>query len=83
MSEAPKTPDIRKGEVITCRNGHEICEALDDVFPYQLNWHLCFGKWRQSEPETGSRLPTCEVCGSEVFDFPIVWVNGKERKSNA
>ncbi len=72
-------PVVSKGEIITCENGHEICEVMEDVYPFQMNWHLCFGKWRQYEPTLGGRFPVCEVCGSEVFQFPSIWVRGEKR----
>lgn len=70
---------IEKGETITCENGHEICRAVADVYLGQTDWHWCFGYWEQEEPRIGGPWPTCNVCGSEVFQFPNVWVGGKKR----
>ena len=60
----------RKGETITCENGHPICEFADDVYVGNLPKPSNFINWTQEEPEFGSR-PKCAVCNG---DF---WVGGE------
>ena len=53
------------GEIVTCENGHPICEFTD---------HVCVGEsfrsrdltnWRQEEPKVGQvPIPRCAVCGA-------------------
>lgn len=73
-------PHLKKGEIITCENGHEVCEIIQDVYLGQMNWHLCLGKWRQSEPKPGARLPDCEICRGTVFSDWGMYVSGVLRK---
>lgn len=57
------------GEIVTCENGHPICEFIETVesgqrqdLPRQL------GKWRQPEPEVGTiPVPVCAVCGAQFY----------------
>jgi hypothetical protein len=66
----------KKGDLITCENGHVIGEALEDVFMYGHvgTWGACFGNWRQAEhPLVGSMdKPACVVCGANFID-PDSW----------
>lgn len=72
---------VRKGEILTCINGHDICEATDDIHMGQQNWHLCLGNWRQDEPTLGARFPVCAQCGGEIFGAwtTAVYVKGRKR----
>lgn len=62
-------PVIRKGEKVTCTNGHVICEALDDVHWGDVNWGEKFGNWRQEDiPSAGSmHKPPCMICGADFI----------------
>ena len=66
-------PVVRKGEKVTCTNGHVICEAIEDVWPHSMNWGALFGNWTQPEIMTGSMtVPHCDQCGAE-FIKPKTW----------
>jgi hypothetical protein len=57
---------VKKGEVFSCENGHEMCEALDDIPIGELNWHQKIGKWRQHEIRQGELWPMCDICGEPL-----------------
>jgi len=59
----------KKGDILMCRNGHEICELIEDLNVGDMNWASKFGKWRQPEPTVGGPAPLCAVCGVNVFDM--------------
>lgn len=56
---------VRKGEKVTCENGHVICECMADVYEDTLNWANNFGNFTQKEPYPGQvDVPPCERCGA-------------------
>ncbi|MGQ9370402.1 hypothetical protein [Azospirillum sp. ST 5-10] len=66
-------PYARAGEVVTCTNGHPICEFAEDaaLLDGQRPGHLT--GWRQPEPLFGGPIPTCAVCGAEFYRGPGVF----------
>ena len=77
-----------KGDVVTCENGHPICEFTMDVYsgePQRLPEQL--GSWRQEEPHIGQvPVPVCEKCGAMftngiAFHFQDGWrgPDGKQK----
>jgi hypothetical protein len=65
---------IKKGDLITCTNGHVIGEALRDVALGDEEWGNAFGNWRQVDvPGVGSiHKPPCATCGAP-FIHPDCW----------
>ena len=63
------TPILKKGDFITCTNGHVIGEVLEDIGLGTMNWGAMIGKWRQEDhPMIGSmRIPKCALCGAEFM----------------
>ncbi len=55
----------KKGEKVTCTNGHVICEVVDDLYVGRTLWGDCFGAWRQPPPVPGTTdKPPCIICGA-------------------
>lgn len=54
----------KKGEVITCTSGHEICELATDVYVGGLLIAEEFINWRNQEPAKPCDVITpCKTCG--------------------
>ena len=67
-----------KGEVVTCENGHFICEFLDTVNVGQSWDSTKLGRWRQPEPKLGTMKQPCTSCNARWFEgsylhFPDGW----------
>ena len=60
------TPILKKGDFITCTNGHVIGEVLEDVGFGTVAWGNYIGKWRQDDvPIAGAmHKPKCAICGA-------------------
>ena len=56
----------KAGEVVTCENGHPICEFVVDVISGATqNLPKQLGNWRQKVPTVGQMpIPRCAVCGA-------------------
>lgn len=70
---------VKKGDLITCTNGHVVGEVLRDLYPGDMigTWGAAFGNWRQADvPVVGSQeKPRCAVCGADFIDpTPGSWV---------
>lgn len=55
-----------KGEIVTCENGHEICEFSRNVCTRdeaKLDSDLV--NWRQKSPQIGALIVSCERCGAQ------------------
>ena len=63
------TPILKKGDLITCTNGHVIGEVLEDIGAGTMAWGQYIGKWRQDDhPVPGSsHVPTCATCGARFI----------------
>ena len=59
---------LKKGEHVTCTNGHVICDLLCDLSFGGMpdTWADAFGNWRQDDrPKLGSmHQPKCAICGA-------------------
>ena len=58
----------KRGSVIICPNGHEICELIDDISKDELFWDRKFGNWRPGvkvpkwgTSKTKCRCPVCDA----------------------
>jgi len=79
-----------KGEVVTCENGHEICELSKDVFVDDLIMVEQFENWRNQKPPMPCEVITpCQTCGarylmSEIpFGGSWLHINGQWRRPTA
>lgn len=74
LAVEPEDAPMQKGQLIVCTNGHVIGEVLEDVWPGRVNWHECFGHWRQDDvPKPGSMdKPVCAICSAN-FIKPDSW----------
>jgi len=59
-------PVIKRGEIVTCENGHVICECVKDLHLYDMAWGQNFGNFRQPIPET--KWQYCNICGAKWMD---------------
>jgi len=51
------------GEIVTCLNGHEICELAKDIFVADLISVSQFKNWRhQPQPQPHDPITPCMVC---------------------
>lgn len=58
-----------KGEVVTCENGHEICELSRDVFVDDPIIVEQFENWRNQEPPKPYEIiKPCQTCGARFID---------------
>ena len=57
-------PGPRKGEFVTCTDGHMICEVMEDIDRGSFRWAEKLGAWRISDPPViGQPDPRCP-CGA-------------------
>ncbi len=82
----------RKGEIVTCEQGHPIFTFARDVKPTEKFDPSALTDWKQAEPQAGER-PTCAVCGGQfhkggAFHFKDGWrgafshIAGKLKQAN-
>lgn len=62
--EIQKKVYAKRGERVTCENGHYICTIAEDVYGAELKAE----DWQQPEPEPDSR-PVCNVCGAKWWHY--------------
>lgn len=63
----------RKGEVVTCENGHEICDVVVDIAAGDaVRSSGQFANWRSGmpEPKPSEPLAPCAVCGARWAGKP-------------
>jgi hypothetical protein len=60
----------KKGEHITCENGHVVCEMAKTVLYGSHQKAAQITNWRQKEPRVGDMVPVCEKCGAEFYRNP-------------
>lgn len=59
---------LRAGTVLTCSNGHPICDVVADIHPGD-EYAPKLGAWRIPEPVIGERAPRCPSCGATWIEF--------------
>ena len=61
-------PYAKEGEVVTCENGHSICEFVETVYVGDMQNPEQLGFWHQPEPETGQLpIPRCSRCNGRFY----------------
>jgi hypothetical protein len=66
----------RKGEVVSCANGHPICDVVKDVESVGPIRSKSFGNWRIGKsPLPGDLIGICHICGA--FYIAGAWVVGE------
>lgn len=65
---------IQNGDVVRCKNGHEVCEVLQASLLEGRSanlWAAAFGNWRnrEADPIVGGPMPVCLECGASI-DWP-------------
>lgn len=59
---------LARGTKITCLKGHHIMTAARDIHVGdQQNPALDWTDWQQPEPEIGTLVPVCAICGQPWF----------------
>jgi hypothetical protein len=70
-TEKPRidTSYAREGEVVTCENGHPICEFIQTVYVGDTqDPENQLGFWHQPKPEVGQNpVPRCSKCGGRWY----------------
>lgn len=57
---------LNPGDIITCENGHPICEVVVPIKAETMNWHRCLGNFRGQEPVPGTKIKAIRCdCGAE------------------
>ena len=90
-SEPRYAPDpllyASKGEIVSCENGHEICDVSRDVYVGDLIIVNQFENWRnQTAPMPNDVIKPCHTCGARFIDSKIpyggTWlhINGQWRR---
>ncbi len=60
------------GEIVTCEQGHEICDVVQPIMTNQALSKTVFGNWRPNcEAGEGALIPPCPVCRSLWIDFTM------------
>ena len=62
---------IKKGDHVTCTNGHIIADVLEDIGLGTVAWGQYIGNWRQEDhPRIGEMNPStkCATCGAVFMD---------------
>lgn len=58
------TPFASPGEIVTCEDGHPICEVAEPLMKNMKLSVLSFRDWKIDKPKPGDRLnSTCPQCG--------------------
>jgi hypothetical protein len=57
----------KKGEKVTCENGHHICTVSCDIITgvYQKAGDLM--EWTQPKPKINGKIPKCKQCKGEFY----------------
>ena len=75
----------RRGEIVTCENGHPIVTMMRDVKLGEQFDPDAFVNWRQV-PDWSVKAPVCDRCGTpfwmpdNVFHFDDGWRHGPRRE---
>jgi hypothetical protein len=79
----------KAGEIVTCLNGHEICDVAKDIFVADLISINQFENWRhQPQPVPHDTIKPCMTCGAPYIksDMPYggtrLHINGKWRTTH-
>lgn len=67
MSDPEIKGDVfaRKGEVVTCENGHAICDVGVDLHRFGYMRAADFTNWRKlPPPQSGEQVTSCPECGA-------------------
>ena len=80
-----------EGEVVTCENGHEICELSRNIFVDDRIMVEQFVNWSNQEPpEPHEVIKPCQTCGARFIDtaehpYGGSWlhINGQWRRQTA
>jgi hypothetical protein len=60
------TPHIRKGDVVTCENGHPLYEAIRDIYRQKIVQASAFrGVGNIPSPAGNDPMRPCPICGAE------------------
>lgn len=69
----------RKGDQVTCENGHVICTVASDITWGSL-WQtdVQFTDWKQPEPRIGTPATdiACTICGARWFTHVLHFKDG-------
>ena len=62
----------RKGEHVTCENGHHICTVANDLPAGTIQDPSALAHWRQAAPVPGTMAhdAPCVICGALWFGGP-------------
>ncbi len=61
----------KAGELVTCENGHEICEVATDLHTQAKITASQFRNWRFPIDTTpGNTVPNCPQCGAKFMGHP-------------
>ena len=74
LARAEQTLYASAGEIVTCLNGHEICELAKDIFVADLISVEQFKNWRhQPEPQPRDPITPCMSCGAPYVTSASVY----------
>lgn len=65
----------KKGEIVTCSNGHPICEVAQDIInDSEQNPDRDYVNWTQDPPTIGTSADKCRcaVCGARFYYSGVV-----------
>lgn len=70
----------KKGEVVTCTNGHEICELAKDVYVNEPLMAEKFINWKNQEPaKPCDVIAPCNACGEpfikSAMPYGGIWLH--------
>lgn len=67
-------PYAREGDVVTCENGHPICEFIKTVYVGDIqDPKNQLGFWHQPKPEVGqTEIPRCNTCGGRWYLWGVL-----------
>jgi hypothetical protein len=57
----------KKGEWVTCENGHPICVAIRNINEADIFVPTHLAAWQQPEPKCGDVSPVCARCGAAFW----------------
>ena len=66
------------GDIVTCPNGHEICELIEDIDSGMVATPNVFGHWRPEQVKPANHMPvdSTAVCGICGRNWALTEVNG-------